>query len=183
MIASIHSAVAAGTVLPPSDPTHVLALSDFLERHSYPMALRGYDGEHVPLPREVYEALVHVVTALGRQQAVTVVPIELLLTTQEAADLLGMSHPRLIKLIDDGTVACERSSGRRHRRLELTDVLEYQRRRDALRDEMLTKLVEDAEENGLYDIPAGKFQEALRQVRAERRGDSSGGGESVGSGR
>lgn len=160
------------TVLPPADLRELSDLSKFLDQHTEPAALLGPDGEQIPLPIEVYDVLVRVVTAMGRQQAVTLAPIEQRLTTQEAADLLGISRPTLIKLIDKEELPCEKPSGSRHRRVLLSDVLDYQIRRGAKRDELLAKLVHDAEDDGLYDIPAERYQDAIRRARAERRTES-----------
>lgn len=160
---------AKGTIFPPEDMRQLLDLSRFLEQHTEPAVLLGPDGEQTPLPMEIYDVLIRVVGAMRKQRAVTIVPREQLLTTQEAADLLGISRPTLIKLIDEGKLKDEKPSGSRHRRLRLSEVLDYQDRRSAERSELLTNLVQDAEEDGLYDIPAEQFQNAVRKARAERR--------------
>lgn len=74
-----------------------------------PALLRGPDGATHSLPPEVYEALMVVVDALAEGKAVTVAPVNTTLTTQEAADLLGVSRPTFVKILDEG--AC-RSTGR-----------------------------------------------------------------------
>jgi excisionase family DNA binding protein len=158
-----------GTVLPPEDMRELLDLSKFLEQHTEPAALLGPDGEQTPLPMEIYDVLIRVVAAMRRQRGVTIVPVEQLLTTQQAADLLGISRPTLVKLIDEGKLKDDKPSGSRHRRLRLSDVLDYQTRRSAERSELLAKLVQDAEEDSLYEIPAEQFQSAAREARAEWR--------------
>jgi excisionase family DNA binding protein len=147
----------------------LLDLSRFLEHHAEPAALLGPDGEQIPLPIEVYEVLTRVVAAMRRQRGVTIAPVERQLTTQQAADLLGISRPTLVKLTREGKLKAEQPSGSRHRRLRLSDVLDYQSRRSAERGELLTKLVQDAEDDDLYEIPAERFLDAVREARAERR--------------
>jgi excisionase family DNA binding protein len=154
-----------GTVLPPADMRALLDLSKFLDQHTEPAALLGPDGVQIPLPMEVYEVLVGVVAAMRKQRAVTIAPVEQRLTTQQAAELLGISRPTLIKLLDCGELPCEKPSGSRHRRLRLSDVIDYQNRRADRQDELLTKLVRDAEDDGLYDVPAEAFLDAVRQAR------------------
>jgi excisionase family DNA binding protein len=158
-----------GTVLPPEDMRELLDLSKFLEQHTEPAVLLGPDGEQTPLPIEIYDVLIRVVADMRRKRGVVIVPVEQVMTTQQAADLLGVSRPTLIKLIRDGKLKADQPSGSRHRRLLLRDVLEYQNRRSAERSDLLTKLVERAEEDDLYEIPAEQFQEAARAARAERR--------------
>ncbi len=55
-------------------------------------ALVNADGTRLEVPTPVFEALVQVATAMARGQGVTVMPLNALLTTQEAADLLGISR-------------------------------------------------------------------------------------------
>lgn len=155
--------------MPSADSSALLNLGVFLRRHTEPAKLVGPDGEQTPLPAEVYEALVRVAAAMQEGKAVTLAPVDQWLTTQEAADLLGISRPTLIKLIDKGELDAERLSGSRHRRLPLDEVLNYQRRRATERSDLLTKLAEDAEDAGLYDVPAERYREALREARAARR--------------
>jgi len=63
-------------------------------------------------------------TALERGYAVTVVTHEATLTTQEAADVLGVSRPTLVRLLEQGQIPYDQPG--RHRRLRLQDVLEFQ---------------------------------------------------------
>jgi len=75
-------------------------------------------GEHdqVELPAEVHAALKQVVAALGSGRAVTVAPRATMSTTQQAADLLGVSRPTVRRLIDVGELPAEKV-GNRHRLL------------------------------------------------------------------
>ena len=71
----------------------------------------------------MHQALTKVVAALHAGKAVTIAPQTMKLTTQQAADLLGVSRPTVVRLITDGTLPAERI-GNRHRLL-LDDVLAY----------------------------------------------------------
>lgn len=157
-----------GTVLPPHDLSELLNLSTFLEQHTEPAALLGPDGAQAPLPMEVYAVLVQVVDAMRDSRAVTVAPVRQQLTTQEAADLLGISRPTVIKLIETGRLACEKPAGGRHRRILLSDVLDYQQSLSVARDKVLGDLVRDAEDDNLYDISYEEFQTAVKEARRER---------------
>ncbi len=100
------------------------------------------------LPRSVREVLVRVVRELAQGNAVAVLPVHTELTTQEAANLLNLSRPYLIGLIDQGTLPCTRTVGN-HRRLRLADVLAYKRVRDAERRAALDDVSAEAERLGL----------------------------------
>ncbi|HSH58977.1 MAG TPA: excisionase family DNA-binding protein [Acidimicrobiales bacterium] len=110
--------------------------------------LESAEGVPVELPGSVREVLVRVVRELAEGNAVTVLPVHAELTTQEAADLLNVSRPYLIGLLDDQVLPCTRTAGN-HRRLRLADVLAYKRSRDAERRAALDEMSEEAERLGL----------------------------------
>ncbi|MGQ0744053.1 MAG: excisionase family DNA-binding protein [Acidimicrobiales bacterium] len=110
--------------------------------------LLSTSGPPVELPASVREVLVRVVRELAEGNAVTVLPVHAELTTQQAADLLNVSRPYLISLLDDHVLPCSRTAGR-HRRLRLADVLAYKRSRDAKRRTALDEMSEEAEKLGL----------------------------------
>jgi excisionase family DNA binding protein len=152
-------------VLPPSDLEPMLELSEFLQHHSQPAALIGPDGEQVPLPMEVYQLLMTVVSAMGEGKAITLAPVNQQLTTQEAADFLGVSRPTLVKLLTDGLIPFEQPSSGRHRRLRLSDVLAYRDRRREERRQILADLTQESVDDGLFGASADEYRDALRRAR------------------
>jgi excisionase family DNA binding protein len=111
------------TVLPPDDLSTLLDLARFLDTHDTPARLVDPEGNGVALPAPVYDVLVQAVEALRAGRAVAVAPLAQRLTTQEAADLLGVSRPTLVKLLESGTIPYEQPG--RHRRVRLADLLAY----------------------------------------------------------
>ncbi len=75
------------------------------------------------LPPELAHALRETVTALAHGEAVTLTPHEALLTTQEAADVLGVSRPTMVRLLESGALPYTKPGT--HRRVLLEDVLAY----------------------------------------------------------
>jgi excisionase family DNA binding protein len=123
-------------------------------------ALVSASGEHFVLPPTVYEALRKVVGLMAEGKSVTLVPDNQVVTTQRAADLLGMSRPFFIKLIETGAMAHHRVGNQR--RVYLRDVLEFARKRDEERQASLDRLSRQAFEAGLYDrnvMPEGGSDE------------------------
>jgi len=106
--------------------------------------LVGANGERTELPSSAVEALKLVVDALVRGQSVTLVPQDKDLTSQEAADIVRVSRPHLIKLLDGGEIPFHRVGT--HRRVRLEDVLAYGERRDAERAAALAELTQLSEE-------------------------------------
>jgi excisionase family DNA binding protein len=163
----------AGVVFPPRDLTALLDLGQFLEHHTEPALLLGPDGEQVPLPEEVYRVVVEVVEAMREGKAITLVPRTQRLTTQEAADFLGVSRPTLVKLLEDGKIPYDQPG--RHRRLLFTDLLAYRQRQHADRRAALDQMTEDAGEAGLYGDTPEDYAAALKKARRRpaRREDAS----------
>lgn len=131
-----HLADEPSTVLPHSTDD-LASLAALLKVTSVP-ALVGPDGTQVRLPHDLYEVMRDVVSALASGKAVTVVPRNAVMTTQEAAEFLGVSRPTVVKLLEEGRIAFSQPGT--HRRIQVGDLLEYQRtaRKERLRrlDEM-----------------------------------------------
>lgn len=153
-------------VFPPEDLDQLLDLARFVENHTEPGLLLGPDGEQVPLPEEVYRVLRQVVEVMRQGKATLVAPQGLLLTTQEAADFLGVSRPTLVKLLEEGGIPFEKPN--RHRRVRLQDLVDFQQRRRDERRAVLHQLTEEASELGLYEGTPADYATALKSVRHRR---------------
>lgn len=93
-----------------------------------------------------------VVRALSQGLAISIAPHNTMLTTQEAADLLNISRPTLVRLLTDGEIS--HTMRGRHRRVMLRDVLDYRDRTRCDRRQALDQLAADAEEDSLYNLTA-----------------------------
>lgn len=138
--------------------------STLSRRAARPMLVTG-DGEQVPLPRQFVEILQQVAEAMHQGLAVSVVPRDMVLSTQAAADMLGISRPTFVRMLEAGKIPFTQAN--RHRRVLLQDVLIYQARQRRLADEALDDLVADAQMAGDYEDDFDAVQEAVRQVRKE----------------
>lgn len=107
------------------------------------------DGDTVEMPAELVGALRTIVEHLRAGHGVSVASLQAELTTVEAAELLNVSRPHLIKLLEGGALPF-RMVGT-HRRLRLVDVLAYRDRQDAAARDALDELTRQAEDLGLYD--------------------------------
>ncbi len=126
-------------------------------------------GDRVELPAELYQVLRQVVEALRSGLAVTVLPQTISLTTQEAADLLGVSRPTLIKFLSEGKIPFERVGS--HRKILLRDLLAYRERRRAEQYAALEATAVDLEAEGDVETTLARLRDARRAV-ARRRGVS-----------
>lgn len=116
-------------------------------------ALVSSDGRRMEIPAPLFDALQQIAITLANGQGVTVAPRDQLLTTQEAADFLGVSRPTLVRLLKDGEIAHQMRG--RHRRVRLYDIVEYQVRARRERKRVLDEMVQDAEDAGLYEATDG----------------------------
>jgi excisionase family DNA binding protein len=98
----------------------------------------GTTSEELILPPSVLRVLVRVLMELGEGNSVTLTPLRAELTTQQAADLLNVSRPHLVKLLDEGTIASRKVGT--HRRVKLEDLLAYQHEFQAKRQASLEEL-------------------------------------------
>ena len=159
------STIKPGVAFPPRDLNALLDLGRFLEQHAEPGLLLGPDGQQVPLPEEVYRLLVDVVEAMREGKVITLVPHTQRLTTQEAADFLGVSRPTLVKFLEEGKIPYEQPG--RHRRVLFSDVLSYRERMREERHAALDEMTREASEAGLYTRTAEDYAAALKDVRRE----------------
>ncbi|WP_431879303.1 helix-turn-helix domain-containing protein [Micromonospora marina] len=105
-----------------------------------------------PLPDGLHDILVKALEALANGYAVTIAPQHTTLTTQQAADMLGVSRPTLTKLLDEGRIPHERPNS--HRRIKLADLLHYQQERRQERRQLLERMTAESLDMGLYGVPA-----------------------------
>jgi excisionase family DNA binding protein len=138
----------AGLTLDPVQPdqiditTSVEALphvKDYLARHQEQQTVHltvadEHGDEVLIVPRGAVELLARILAHMAAGQGVSVVPAHAELTTQQAADLLNVSRPFLIGLLDAGEIDYRRVG--KHRRIKAASLIDYlreddQRRRDA----------------------------------------------------
>lgn len=121
----------------------------------------------VELPEEIYQVLRRVVEAMQQGLSVTISPTSQTLTTQQAADLLGISRPTLIKALDGGKLPYTRAGS--HRRLALTDVLDYRDKRRQEQYAAIDALSVDVDETTDIEQTLAELREARTAVAAKRR--------------
>jgi excisionase family DNA binding protein len=106
---------------------------------------RTQDGA-ISIEPDLAKFLVEVMSHIKEGQGVTYVPISKRLTTQQAADILNVSRPYLIKVLESGGLPFEKIG--RHRRILAKDLFAYKRARDAERADAMAELL--ANDGDLY---------------------------------
>lgn len=120
-------------------------------RDGDPMQFRIIDDHSseatVKLPASAVRLLVRILEEMARGNVVTLIPVHAELTTQEAADMLNISRPSLIQILDAGEIEYRRVGT--HRRVRFEGLMKYKRRADAARRAALAELAAYDQELGI----------------------------------
>jgi excisionase family DNA binding protein len=123
-------------------------------------AIVGPDERQIEIPESVHELLLLILNNLQAGRAISIVAEHQQLTTQRAADILGVSRPFLVRLLENGEIPfyIVGSPGR----IYLRDLLQYKHQHDAARHETINKMARAEMEAGTYDkviLPDGAEDE------------------------
>src|SRR5215218_656926 len=108
-----------------SDEEHrnVKAVNELLAASEGKPALVSPDGRKVELSHSVHRVLLEAVEHLSHGSPVQILPLHSYLTTQQAADLLGVSRPYLVELLESGVIQFHKVG--KHRRVLAEDLVVY----------------------------------------------------------
>lgn len=124
------------------------ALSAYLQMRSETQQIEVFDDKGTPhpvrVPMSALRLLVDVLTEIGEGNAVSIIPVHAELTTQEAADVLNVSRPHLVKLLESNEIPFHKTGT--HRRVRYQDVIAYKKRIDNERNKILDELTAQAQE-------------------------------------
>jgi excisionase family DNA binding protein len=110
--------------------------------------LRVIDGEdEITVPLPALRMLMAVLAQMAEGRAVTVVPFDAELTTQQGADFLNVSRPHLVGLLQQGELPYRKVGT--HRRVRFEDLVAYKKKSFVVRGRALDDLAEEAQELGL----------------------------------
>jgi excisionase family DNA binding protein len=144
--------------LPPSEGEATVArtskqlLSRYV-REDQSLTVQVMDADHeepIELPAGAVSLLLDILGAMAAGHGVTIIPEDAELTTVQAAEILHVSRPFLIKLLEEGQIPYRRVG--KHRRIRMEDVMNYKQAIDQQREAVLDQLVADAQEQDMgYD--------------------------------
>ena len=105
--------------------------------------IEGQAQESVTLPATALRLLVDILVQMAEGNAVSIIPVRAELTTQEAAELLNVSRPQMVSLVESGEIPYRKVGS--HRRILAKDVLAYKAKIDEARLKTLAELSEQAQ--------------------------------------
>jgi len=104
-------------------------------------------GEEIPIPEKAFTYLIEVLSNMSDGKSMDIVAEERELTTQQAADMLNVSRPFVVKLLEDGRIPFKKVG--KHRRILLQDILRIKDQQSKTRESQLEKLARDSQKLGL----------------------------------
>jgi excisionase family DNA binding protein len=133
----------------PDEQKALVGMEALLQQASTQRCLRliAATGEEIEMPMLIFRLLQQVVPQLRAGHALALLPLHTEVTTQAAADLLRVSRPFLVGLLERGEIPF-RMTGK-HRRIRVSDLMRYVRQRDATRRQMPDRLTALCQEFGL----------------------------------
>jgi len=117
------------------------------ERLHLKIASNNNESEDLILPGYAINLLLAMLTEMSKGNAITVMPIHAELSTQETAELLNVSRPHLVDLLEQGKMPFRKVGA--HRRVLANDVFDYKQRMDEARFKALDDLAAQAQELGM----------------------------------
>lgn len=134
------------------------------------LSLLGLDNKEFAIPAALAKVLKDAIAELDRGRSVEVVTSDLEITTQDAADYLGMSRPTFVQLLTDGKLPYTQTGGGKHRRIRISDLVDYQQQEKLKRDQAFTeflRLGQEMQADPNYVEPP--MEEIIRKIKEIRK--------------
>ncbi len=106
-------------------------------------------NEKIRIPINALKLLVEILKETSKGRPVSIVPVATEVTTQAAAEMLGCSRPHVVKLLETGKIKFTRVG--RHRRILYDDILAYKQAMKEEQERLISEMMEEDENSGLYD--------------------------------
>ncbi|WP_459556188.1 helix-turn-helix domain-containing protein [Lacunimicrobium album] len=128
------------------ESSRLLATQQLGNQSSIRLRLEGDNMEPISVPASAVRLFLHLLTEMSQGNSVTLIPTHAELTTQQAADLLNVSRPYVVKLLDEGKMPF-RTVGK-FRRIRFDDLMAYKRQDDEMRAKFADELTALSQELG-----------------------------------
>ena len=110
---------------------------------------QGREGDILDIPISAVRILFDILVNMARGNAMTLLPLEKELTTQQAADILNVSRPHLVGLLENGEIKFRKVG--KHRRVRFEDLIQYKETQVKKAESFLDDLANESQQMGLYE--------------------------------
>jgi excisionase family DNA binding protein len=125
------------------DSVSKLAESFASRKQSVVIEVSDHENVHLEISPKIFRLLKEILLIMAQGKALSLIPSESEITTQQAAEMLNVSRPYLVKLLETGTIPFHKVG--KHRRILLEDIVNYMRQVKKVREEALQELVDQAQ--------------------------------------
>ncbi len=142
----------AGLIIqPPKNEEELNEIIDLMTKISNldQLVMFKADGQEIEIPNIVTKILYEIITILGTGGSLTIIPMEKELTTQQSADILNVSRPFLVKLLESGDIPYHKTGT--HRKIYMKDLISYKDKLNTKRASKISEIIKLSQEYGLYD--------------------------------
>jgi len=105
------------------------------------------EGRYLEIPPKAFSLLYDILSNMAEGKSVTLIPSDSEVSTQQAADMLNISRPHIVKLLEDGLIPFKKVGS--HRRIQLKDLMKYEKALKANREKQLDILAKQAQLHNL----------------------------------
>ncbi len=141
----------AGFVVQPKNRDELNEIVELLSKISNldQFVMLKSDGQEIKIPSIISRVLYEIISIMSKGGAMTIIPMEKELTTQQAADILNVSRPFLIKLLENGQISFHKVGT--HRKIYMKDLMDYKENLNINRANKISEIITLSQEYGLYD--------------------------------
>jgi excisionase family DNA binding protein len=125
-------------------------LSKYADKERVRVSIKGEDdgvADEMVIPGQFVQIMLRVFSEMSKGNAINILPVHYELSTQEAANLLNVSRPYLVKLLENGDIPFHKVGV--HRRVKFEDVMKYKSDIDGKRYEALSELAALSQDMGM----------------------------------
>ncbi len=105
------------------------------------------NGEYLRIPKKALSLLYTILENMAEGKSITLIPSEAEISTQQAAEMLNVSRPHLVKLLEEGKIPFKKVGT--HRRIELKHLIDYEKKLKENQKQKLAQLAQQAQELNL----------------------------------
>ncbi len=115
-----------------------------LKKHAPVVKIKvQHEDKYMEIPPKAFSLLYDILSNMALGKSITLIPSDTEISTQQAADMLNVSRPHIVKLLEDGIIPYKKVGS--HRRIQLKDLMKYERVLQEAREKQMAFLAKQAQ--------------------------------------